>query len=242
MLRTSLFTLTAFLTVLSLLSVSSHAFPLPADHAVVLIHVIAVPAAEISRDIHAKRTGHAITASRTAILDAAVHDLLHLFNGLIFLFLHGDEIRKGLEIILDLLHVGHTAEHRQNVRQRCHIAKCKGCCGRSGADLMKYIHDVLAKSSQGTTLDRLHNGKGNPLLLRQLITLDPGLILGVHVIELDLTEIPITIVNDLFKNIIGIMEREPKEPDLPLRLQFLQTLYAADLHHFSPASPVQRMH
>ena len=97
MLGAGLFAFSAFLTVDCTFPVFLHAFPLPFDNAVVLIHMETVPDTEVAGDIHAERTGHAIPAAGTAVLDTAVHYLFYCVYSFIFLFLHGNEIRKGIE-------------------------------------------------------------------------------------------------------------------------------------------------
>ena len=86
----------------------AHFIPVPSCYAEILIHMILVPGTEVSRDVNTKRTRHTVTATGTAVLDTTAHDLLDLIDGSIFLLVHWNKISKGIEIILYLLHFGHT--------------------------------------------------------------------------------------------------------------------------------------
>ena len=71
--------------------------------------MIQIPDSEILGNIYSRRAGHTIPAACTAILDTAVDNLHYLVYSLFLLLGKGLKFPESLQVILHLLHGGHTA-------------------------------------------------------------------------------------------------------------------------------------
>src|SRR5659263_111157 len=99
---------------------------------------------------------------------------------------------------------------------------------------MKNRSNVLRESCKRTSLDRFHNNNRNPKLFGKKITLHARLLINIHIVQLDLAEIPLAVFDDFFKYRIVIVEGESEVPDTSLCLELLAIFYDAKIHHFFP--------
>jgi len=84
-----------------------------------LIHALVVMR-ENARNIYTVRTRHTVIAMGTIHRRILSHKRSHLLHERQLLFVHRLEIHERLEIVLQMLHVGHSAEHCQYPRVRAH--------------------------------------------------------------------------------------------------------------------------
>ena len=63
----------------------------------------------------------------------------------------------------------------------------------------------------------------------------------IQIVELDLAEIPFPETQDLLEDVIPVVERKPEAADRPFPLLLDTPVHHAQLHHRSPAVPVEGM-
>ncbi len=204
--------------------------------------MVSVPHPEIARDIHSRRAGHAVAASRAAVLHPASDQGHNLVNSPGLLRRKGTERGECLQIVLHLLHGRHAAENHLHIGQTSHPAQGKGCGGSLRIHGAEFFCDIPCKSRQGSALYRLHHHQGHPSLFCQAAALHPRLLLGVHIVNLDLAEIPVPAAENLLKSLITVMEGKSQIPDLSLSLHLLQFFHHAQPSHFPETLPVQGVH
>ena len=112
---------------------------------------------------------------------------------------------------------------------------------------MKDLRNILGKGCEGTAPDRLHNDERNVLFLREMIALHARLLEflslpGIHIIQLDLAEIPVAVINDSLECLILVMEGEAEVADFTLRLQLFKLFHTSDVNHFLKAVLIQSVH
>ena len=97
---------------------------------------------------------------------------------------------------------------------------------------LEQLHGLRRRVGQSPALHRLHDDQRHAPLLREGIAPQPRLLVGVHVVELELAQIPFPGGQDLFELVVAAVEgkAEPAEQPLPLEVQ-------APVHH--PLVPQQ---
>ena len=104
---------------------SGHLPPAVPGHGVILVHLHAVPDPEALGDVHPCRAGHTVPAavhpfSPAVPIGGRSHPPLPL------LIREGPEVAEGTQVILQLFHAAHAAEHHLDPRQAAHPAHSPG--------------------------------------------------------------------------------------------------------------------
>ena len=73
------------------------------------VHGKVVPDPEVLRNINAMRAGHTVSASRTAILRSGLDGSGNSLHNFLFLLSQRLKIAESFQVVLHLLHRGHTA-------------------------------------------------------------------------------------------------------------------------------------
>ena len=168
---------------------------------------------EIAGDIHAERAGHAVLAVRAGDERTGPDRLAHLVHNLHFRLAERLKMRERRQIVLHLLLIRHAGEDNGAVIQTADPAHRPGSDGHIRTRLPEHRRDLLAQGREAAALDRLHDDHRDAALAAQLVALHAGLNVDVHVIELNLAEIPVAVGRNLFKHLIGIMEGEAQTMD-----------------------------
>ena len=198
-----------------------------------------VPQAEVLRDVHPGGAGHAVFTPGAAVVCPPAELRRRPGQQFRLLRLQGSEPGKGGQVLLHLGHAAHAAEDGEHTRQAG--SPPKGPAGGSplrpgGAEQLLHL---LRRGGQQATLHRLHHHHRNAHALRQVIALQPRLLLRVQVVELELAEVPLPGGEDLLKGLIAVVEGEAQPADFPLPLQLLRPLHQALLLHRLPPLPIQ---
>lgn len=117
LLRTLLFAFTALDAVLRFFLIV-HFRPTLLGILKVFVCEALVPYIKILGNIDSERTGLAVTAVGTAVSHLAENFCRRFFYKLLFLIGHRLVITEGLEIILNLIHLGHSAENELDIVER----------------------------------------------------------------------------------------------------------------------------
>lgn len=164
-------------------------------------------------NMNAGGTWHAVPAAGAGNQDAfAVQDSCFR-NGVKIRFGERDNAGKGFEVIRHLFFGAHAGEDDLDAVLLGAPAQRPGSRRPIWVERLKMRADFLRRVCKAAAFDRLHHNDGDAFFLGESAALDTSLVLIVHVIELNLTEIPVIGVDDFFKNRIVVMERKPDVAD-----------------------------
>ena len=195
-----------------------HVLPFKAQTAFVGILGKVVHHFEVLRDIHAERAGHTILAVCAADERAGLDHGAHLGHHLHVLLRKPAGLCEGFQVVRHLRLVGHTGEDDLAALQALDPAHRPGGNGPVRARLPEAPADVLAQRRQAAALDRLHDDHRDAAPLGQLVALQARLNVGVHVVELNLAEIPVAIGQHLLEQLVAVVEGEAEMADAALLL------------------------
>ena len=97
-------------------------------------------------------------------------------------------------------------------------AKCPGCDAGIFIHRFELCIDIIREVCKAAALYRLHDHQRNSKLFCQSVAFIPCLLLGVHVVILNLAEIPVTAAQHFFKCLVGIVEGKAQITDFALCL------------------------
>ena len=156
---------------------------------------------------------------------------------------HARFIRRP-QILLHLLHGAHAAQHHAHLRLV--PQPLQSPLGRSPLDglFLHRLQHLLRRIGQPSAQQRLHHHHPQTQLRRQHQSTRARLVLRVHVVVLNLAELPqIGAAHDLLKAFVLIVEGESDVPDQPVGLCFRGLVQQLVLqHNVAPARTVQRVH
>ena len=168
-----------------------------------------IVAAECSGDIHAARARHAVTAAGASHLDVLCDLLPHRFHQRAVRLRHTPDavFRSCAHVLFDHLHGIHAGEHAGHLRLVVQPLECQFCRGAVLLILCEqFLRRLRQQIDQPAAAQRLHDNHRNPLRMRVAQSLHARLRMFVHIIILDLAEIPVKAVTDFFEYIKLVME------------------------------------
>lgn len=118
-------------------------------------------------------------------------NLIRFRNHLFFCFIQRLKVREGLQVILNLLFTRHTAQDHLCIGMAANPAKCPGCDAGIFIHRFELCIDIIREVCKAAALYRLHDHQRNSKLFCQSVAFIPCLFLGVHVVILNLAEIPV---------------------------------------------------
>lgn len=215
-----------------------HILPRRFKGKLVVVHRILVHHSEIARDIHPKRTGHAVLTTRAADKYPRLNRRANLIDNRQLRFIERLKMAERRQIVLDLFFRRHAGENDLAIIQTRDPAHRPRRNRPIRMHRFEFLRDVLTERGKAPALDRLHDEHRNAHPLRQLIALHARLNFRIHVIELDLTEIPLALGQNLFKYFIAVVEGKTEMADSACSLLLLQI--ANDAHRLRLAPTVRR--
>ena len=208
--------------------------------------VAPVVSGDCSGDINSLGTWHAVVAARAPDLHPGIDDGCNLAQHLPVI-LHqnpGEGVACGPEVLFEHLHVVHAGKHHRDLLL---IPKPQECpLGRAvmGRMVPEGLHGILRKlGNQLTSPERLHDHDRDPLAVGIFQPPSSCLRMLIHIIILDLAEIPVISVYDLAEHITVPMIGKPDLPDLSAGLLLFQPFLDPELLELFPCRDViQHMH
>ena len=146
---------------------------------------------------------------------------------------------EGGKVVLHLTHGGHAGEDSHNIGQAGHPPEGPGGGRRLGTEGSKDVHHIGRWSRQRAAFHRFHDDDGDPHLLGETIALQTGLLLRVHIVELDLTAVPASGSEDLVELLIAAMEGKSEVPKIPRSLPLQTPVHHAGVQHLVPPGTVK---
>ena len=203
------------------------------------IDAVLVPQRKIPRDIHPRRAGHAVPAAGATVADPPAVDGRRLLHHRPLPLVQGPEGVEGSQVVLHLLQGGHAGEHRHHIGQAGRPAQGPG--GRRGPrpGPLEQLHGLRRRVGQSPALHRLHDDQRHAPLLREGIAPQPRLLVGVHVVELELAQIPLPGGQDLFELVVAAVEGKAEPPEQPLPLEVQAPVHHPLVPQQPPPLPVQ---
>ena len=122
-----------------------------------------------------------------------------------------------------------------------HPAQSVGCNALVRIHFTEFGIDIIGEISKASALNRLHDNKRYSQAFSQRIALIPGLLLRIHIVILDLAEIPVTVTDDFIKHFIIIMEGKAIVTDLSFFFELSTVINYTQGFHFFPFFLIYRM-
>ena len=147
------------------------------------------------RNVNTIRTRHAIFAVIARHRRIFQHQLCRFFQKLLIIL--GQRNQRGVctDIILQMLHIRHTTQHRQHQFRGTGKAKCPRCHTIFRATLFKTRHDMSGHIREASSQQRFHNDRRNIALHQFIIQIirihiASRSMFPIHIIKLYLYKIP----------------------------------------------------
>ena len=128
-------------------------------HALVVMH-------ENGRYVDAVRTRHAVFAVVARDGWILENKLSHILEELQVVVSQVDKRRVSVQILLQMLHVGHAAQDGQHIREVAGIAERPRRHRRVRHTLLERLHHMVGQRSQSATEQRLHDDGRDAALLQ----------------------------------------------------------------------------
>ena len=170
------------------------------EHILILTSIIMY---EDARNVNAVGTGHTILAIVAGDVFEAHNLLRHILLQVFHLFFSQRHQRAVAEqVVLQVLHIGHTAENGQDAFGSACIAEGPGGNAPLGVVLLQLRHQVLGQLDQTATQQRFHDDGRNTAFLQLciqvagvgVVLVDFVGIVPVEVVQLYLHEIPLVFI------------------------------------------------
>ena len=88
----------------------------------------------------------------------------------------------------------------------------------------EYTHYFVSEINKRAAADGFHRDNRYPALLAQLHTTQTRLILSIHIIVLNLTKIPVSVIDNILKNIIPVVKAKAQMTNFPLLFKLVKKL------------------
>ena len=196
---------------------------------VTLIHTPVVVRQD-ARDIQSVRTRHTIVALVTRHRRILLHQVSRNKEKLLLLIRQLLERSETTNIVLQVLHIGHTTQCTEHIRIRATETECPRSHTVLRLSLLQSSHQVVRNIRQSATQQRLHNHHRD-IALRQFIIhilsrhRSPHSMVPIQVVHLNLHEVPrivtsIMLLHTPVKRLLITVEREAQMTN-PASLLFL---------------------
>ena len=154
---------------------------------------------EDTRDVDAVRAGHAVLAARAGHQRVLDHLVGNVNQELFAFVIQRLEVQEGLQVVLQVLHVGHARQGAHHARETAHVAEGPGGDGALGLPRLELVAQLRGDLRQGAAAQRLHDHDGNlPFVQLGVEVVGAGVasagMLPVHVVHLDLHEVPVVLL------------------------------------------------
>ena len=156
---------------------------------------------EYSRNVDSERARHAVLAGRALDRRIVGHDVRNVLAEIFQLFFRQWlESLESLQVVLEMLHVDHSAQDGQDPRVGTGEAEGPGCHGGLRVALLEPVCHTCGGAGKTASQKRFHHHDRDltPVkLLVQVVGIDVSLSVGmlpVPVVHLDLDEIPVVFV------------------------------------------------
>ena len=197
---------------------------LPVLGHVAFVHA-AVVVGEDRRDVQPVGAGHAVLALGAGHGGVFEHQLRGIFEQCQFPVSAGFERRVGADVVLQVLHVGHAAQHGQHPGPGTRVAEGPRSGALRRAALLEPFDQMVVEPRKTPAEQRFHD-HGRDAALLQLAVKVFGVdvaarsVLPVDVVHLDLDEIPprLTVVvhrQQVVEDLLVAVERPPEVADAP---------------------------
>ena len=203
-----------------------------------------VVAAEGARNIHALGAGHAVSAPGTAHLVALSDFLRDLPQDLAVLRGEGADVGLGRDAAVLTHHVKgiHAGKDHRDLRLIVEPTEAPFSCRPSAPALAHDLFCALRQHSHKLSAAQgLHDDDGNSFFRRGLQPDDPRLGVFVEIVVLDLTEIPIVILQDFEKPVRIAVVGKAYVSDFSAFLFLIQPLDRPDVLQLFPHGDIRQM-
>ena len=156
------------------------------------------------------------------------------------------ESAEGLEVVLKVLHIGHTAECGEHARMGSYKAECPGGYGSVRVALLEPPCNVLGNGCKTSAKERLHYSDGDLKLVQLLVQVFSICVAGVcvapvNVVHLNLDKVPVVLVvclDELVKLLLPSVEGEAHIADASGFALLEQEVHHSVVHITLAESPV----
>ena len=204
---------------------------------ITLVHALVV-VQENGRNVYTIGAWHAILAIIARDGGILLYEFGCVEEELRLFFRKGHKGRERAYVVLQVLHVGHTAEHGKHIGLCAKEAECPRGNATLGTALFQTAHDVVREFGQTATKERFHHHYGyTPLdaLCVEVFGTDAATLgnMPVHIVHLQEHEVPmIGIVQgkEFVEHLLGTVERPSKMTDTACLALLLEEVQHTVVH------------